>query len=487
MSMNGCKWILAVILPLFMTSIHAQNFAKRYELDYLSNEFHNIYFHDDTITTIGFGVPPSWPFRAFNSISTFDLDGTSLQSQVYIGDSVIQNFPLYQHASQIINNRLYTTGTGGEFALNEKAFIFSFNGITKQALQGYTFASKPGFNIQIFKSLTSINSTLYGIMIDRNLSNLTRATLVKFDEDLNLLDEILISDIKWDFDPNVIISDSDSTLIIGLQYRIKANETPTENFHSVVLRIDTLGNVLDEFIGPPYSGGVNNMIFEDEHFYFVDRQFKEVVNTEAHFRSKITKLNFALEELWSMEFGNQSPATDLYDLIQLSSGDFIASGQNIYDAHLIKFGPDGEIFWERNFDIPSSSPIIDSYTVNPIYDILELPNEDLLLCGASIDYFADSIPQQGLLIRTNSEGLITQIIEGPPIINQQNIKIFPNPTSQFINLDTDEEISSCETFDISGNLVLTSSAKHSINVEHLAPGTYFVVVNKRYGGKFVKM
>lgn len=71
------------------------------------------------------------------------------------------------------------------------------------------------------------------------------------------------------------------------------------------------------------------------------------------------------------------------------------------------------------------------------------------------------------------------VIEGGVGMEEKNIftdvKIYPNPTSSFIKIFTNEEINNLKIYNIDGQIVLKEvKPRSTINVQHLSSGVYFV-------------
>jgi hypothetical protein len=68
-------------------------------------------------------------------------------------------------------------------------------------------------------------------------------------------------------------------------------------------------------------------------------------------------------------------------------------------------------------------------------------------------------------------------------VSNENIKIYPNPVSQTLILETPEDYS-IEIYSILGELILSTTQKQ-IAVQHFTKGVYFVVI-KNPSGQTVK-
>ena len=83
------------------------------------------------------------------------------------------------------------------------------------------------------------------------------------------------------------------------------------------------------------------------------------------------------------------------------------------------------------------------------------------------------------LIVENMETLSTQNI------SKNTIKVFPNPSADVVNVDTDSKILSIEVFDVSGKSVKTVRGAKSVNVSTLNKGNYIIKVQTE-NGSFTK-
>ncbi len=66
------------------------------------------------------------------------------------------------------------------------------------------------------------------------------------------------------------------------------------------------------------------------------------------------------------------------------------------------------------------------------------------------------------------------------------ITLFPNPSKDFINIDTETEVLSVELFDLNGLLLMRQKGETTLNIKNLSPGVYQVKVNTSKGAKAIK-
>lgn len=73
-------------------------------------------------------------------------------------------------------------------------------------------------------------------------------------------------------------------------------------------------------------------------------------------------------------------------------------------------------------------------------------------------------------------------------VSKISTKVYPNPVSNFLNIEGKNTIESVEIYDMNGKIIKTVSSKNnaiSIKLSDLAPGTYFAKVNNQTI-KFIK-
>jgi len=66
-----------------------------------------------------------------------------------------------------------------------------------------------------------------------------------------------------------------------------------------------------------------------------------------------------------------------------------------------------------------------------------------------------------------------------------DISVFPNPTSNVLQINTDLEINIIEIFDSSGQLVAQTGYPY-VDVSFLQNGSYTISINKQYALTFIK-
>ena len=113
-----------------------------------------------------------------------------------------------------------------------------------------------------------------------------------------------------------------------------------------------------------------------------------------------------------------------------------------------------------------------------LYDVLATEDGGCLLSGCRYDYLSNSYQKDIFIIKVDSNGTTTWIknIELPQI----HVNLFPNPTSDFINLSivsSTKTIKEITIYNISGKQVLhqqINSQQTQLNVSSLASGIYII-------------
>jgi hypothetical protein len=123
---------------------------------------------------------------------------------------------------------------------------------------------------------------------------------------------------------------------------------------------------------------------------------------------------------------------------------------------------------------------------NRIYDVIELPSGSIIACGYS--QTLNPPKDWGWLVKVSKDGCVDTLNCFPmssvgDFMKEQQIKVYPNPTSDFIYLDLPEsEQSEYQIIDLSGNLIKSGVVSDSkISISHLSLGGYVLKVRSKKG------
>ena len=128
---------------------------------------------------------------------------------------------------------------------------------------------------------------------------------------------------------------------------------------------------------------------------------------------------------------------------------------------------------------------------NEFYDIVEMADSSLVLCGESTKN-SENFPQRGWLVSLDQNGNLDSLVVDVEVIEVRSevaLSVYPNPTDDHITLAlTNENIERVELYSLTGELVRTEEVRGSearISLDGLASGVYSVLVNGRYGKRVV--
>jgi len=115
--------------------------------------------------------------------------------------------------------------------------------------------------------------------------------------------------------------------------------------------------------------------------------------------------------------------------------------------------------------------------------VTEYINTDLtynyLVLTVNNDYIFDNNPNNNYIVYDLSVSNLLSLNN----IND-NIYIFPNPTTDIIHIEYDN-INSIDIYDLYGNIIISTN-ENLINVEFLNEGVYILNINNLYKTKFIK-
>ncbi len=69
-------------------------------------------------------------------------------------------------------------------------------------------------------------------------------------------------------------------------------------------------------------------------------------------------------------------------------------------------------------------------------------------------------------------------------INQAKIRVFPNPTTDKIIIESEENIESIHIYDINGKIITLDNQSNTINISHLSNGMYFIKIKFENGFQY---
>jgi hypothetical protein len=205
-------------------------------------------------------------------------------------------------------------------------------------------------------------------------------------------------------------------------------------------------------------------------------------------RYELIKLDAAGNILFDKVYGPMANRAEAYSLIQNQEGNLVAAGQIYYSANnsvnglVYVFNQNGDSLFSREYAVQAGSQ-------NYFRDLVQAPDKGYVFSGFISPIFANGGTgnQDIWLLKTDSTfcesafncGYPTGLVSSSEVENQ--ISIFPNPTSSILNidistsLDVTKELSIKITDLLGKELVLTGYQNH-INISSLEIGIYFVSI-----------
>ena len=135
---------------------------------------------------------------------------------------------------------------------------------------------------------------------------------------------------------------------------------------------------------------------------------------------------------------------------------------------------------------------LNSYTVVNFDNTAIFWTIDLLTGGsARCTEFGINSQQYGQRLKTI--GLAVRLVKNVSLSTNQfyksNIKVYPNPASDILNIESQEEVNHIEIFDLLGKQILSFKGAKNIDVSGLQNGIYLLKINTEKGSlteKFIK-
>jgi len=121
-------------------------------------------------------------------------------------------------------------------------------------------------------------------------------------------------------------------------------------------------------------------------------------------------------------------------------------------------------------------------------NILDSVTFSTMSTNAAIGRCADAVGNFGA-VASRTPRTVNDCTSSVREVNSFNVSLYPNPTFNTIQLNTDERISSVEIFSVNGVKVISANNR-TVNVESLEAGCYLVAVtsgNKVWRSRFIKL
>jgi len=485
------KLIIVILIFCTLNSIKGQElFNNRYILDQTAVLFFDILNVNDTLVTLGLGATFFPPFPGKMMVTKFERNGTKLSDDLILQDSFV-NYSNRPNNATINGRRIIVVGGGGGGLANRFGWYASYN--LDSGLEWYRELEPIENNQQgFFNSIILPNDHLILIRLDvPAVQNIVITTVSEVNTQGETLWERSFGSGGINHRPGRIVALSDSTYLIGLE---KYASTGT-SIRTLLIEIDNVGNVLSTWEDTnPRTYAPREMIpLEDGGLIYASRFLVELgVSAQGY----IVRQDVDQNILWSLKTGNPSLRTDLFNIIETLDGNYIAIGSSydttlventgILTGYLIKFDDEGTVLWEKQY-----YGAFGGQHKNEFYDIVEMADSSLVLCGESTK-FSEDFPQRGWLVSLDKNGNLDSLtvdVKMVEIRSEVSLSVYPNPADDYITLAlTNENIERVELYSVTGKLLRREEVRGSqveVSVDGLAAGVYSVLVNGRYGKRIV--
>ena len=484
------KNILLIFFLIKSCCLIGQVFNERYILEQTSMAFHDLFVFNDTLVTIGFGSTFYQPFPAKLMVTKFNKNGEVLNSDIELADSLTGYIP-YINTGSILGRKIVIGGGGGGGLHNRFGFYASYdmdNGLEWfRALEPIENNQQAYYNCHILP-----NDHVILLRVDVPAAqNILITTVSEVDPQGETLWENSFGSAGINHRPGRVVALTDSTYLIGLE---KYSSTGT-SIRTLLIEMDNVGNVISTWEDPnPRTYAPREMLpLEDGGLIYASRFLVELgVSTQGYIVRQDADQNI----LWTLKTGNPSVRTDLYNMIKTSDGNYIAAGSNydttiventgVFTGFLVKFDDEGTVLWEKQY-----YGAFGGSHKNEFYDIVEMADSSLVLCGESTKNSED-FPQRGWLVSLDKNGNLDSLtvdVKMVEVRSEVSLNVYPNPADTYITLELmNENMERVELYSLTGQLIRweeVQGRRVEISVEDLPAGVYSVLVNGRYGKRVV--
>ncbi len=268
----------------------------------------------------------------------------------------------------------------------------------------------------------------------------------------------------------------------------------TSNFYT----IDRLGNLKSSWASQPSTTdmGVGYGMYRTQNGGIIystnELQFKSPINVYER-KLKIIERDSHFNILNEKSYGQFHPSNLLRNLKKLTTGDYLVLGQRtirkkppppytytgLLMGSLLKVTAAGDSIWNY-----LDTAFI--FASNLLYDAIELPSGNIITCG----YSRTTNPPKdwAWLVKVSKDGCVDTIrcitvsnFESP--IALEKIKIYPNPTSDMVYLDLqDNDWAEYQIFSLAGSLIKSGTIfDKKIDVSTLFAGSYVLQIRSKKG------
>ncbi|MDI9258528.1 T9SS type A sorting domain-containing protein [Flavobacterium sedimenticola] len=122
--------------------------------------------------------------------------------------------------------------------------------------------------------------------------------------------------------------------------------------------------------------------------------------------------------------------------------------------------------------------------------VFKIKSLNTLQEGDAVNQLANIYFDYNFPVETNDAETVFQLLNTPGFENDNTIKVFPNPTQDFVSITGDFNLNSVQLFDVHGRLLqtnLVNNTSFSLDISNHSSGIYFVKVISDNGMKVEKL
>ena len=271
----------------------------------------------------------------------------------------------------------------------------------------------------------------------------------------------LVDDAKWFYTPHAAFGPQDELVKIEV-----VGDT---------LIGDRVCSIVGAYRQNQFLPGSDLTVFYEEEnekvYFFEEDEFKPLFDFSTSFFLGDTISYYIPENL------------EYYD-ISSSSGEFVTTGDPIKHRNvgeeLVEL-PNGEelrIVSTEIVEATEENCFVMSSIIDGIGSMRGLMGESCLQLTIGVDGFFRCFQSNTLNYTAVSDGcLLTSVDE----ITENEVSIYPNPTNDQLNIETERRFSEIKVFDVAGKLLLDQNFSNQINLGGFVAGLYLVELRDKDG------